>query len=290
MTRTTALAAVMVVMLVSSLAWAGACPICLKLIPDGEQYCARHKEEALGKRGSSQNEKQLVDDVMRSRAAYVASLEKLRAHYTSLGHAEGMRKTEAMLRELREGTALAYQKWENVEALPDLNPAKSIPEAEALLKEADALRISLNPFNHRKRLRDAAGKYQEIILKYPDSTIVDSAAYGLGEVYSSGAVGEYRRGVRFFELCYLANQNTKHDAIYRAAQVCDSDLADYHEAARFYWMATTVGRSVYTRKAAAIRLKQLQKRGFGKSHIIDNDVPAEVTEETGTGGNAPVDK
>ena len=37
MTRNIALAAVVVVMLVSSLAWAGACPVCLKLIPDGEE-------------------------------------------------------------------------------------------------------------------------------------------------------------------------------------------------------------------------------------------------------------
>ena len=54
-------------------------------------------------------------------------------------------------------------------------------------------------------------------------------------------------------------------------------------------MATTIGRSVYTRKVAAIRLRQLQKRGFGKSYIIDKaDVPAEAGEEPAASENAPV--
>jgi len=65
------------------------------------------------------------------------------------------------------------------------------------------------------------------------------------------------------------------------AQVCDSDLADYPEAARYYYWATTVGRSVYTRKAAEIRLKQLQKRDFGTSYVIPGEEkPAETDNET----------
>ena len=267
MTRGAVVSAIVLVLLVSTLAWAGVCPLCLRQIPDGEKYCNRHKAEVLAKRVSSQEEKKLVDQATEARDQHVAALENLSKFYENRGHAEGLRKIQAELQDLREARKFTYVNWEDT--LPELSATTASPQADALLKEADALRKNVNPFGRGKRLREAAAKYQEILLKYPSSTAVDSAAFGLGEVHSSSAVGEYKRAVGFFELCHRANPNTEHDALYRAAQVSDADLADYENAARFYWMASSASRSGYSRQVSGIRLRQLQKKGFGTSYASE---------------------
>ena len=116
----------------------------------------------------------------------------------------------------------------------------------------------------------------------PNSTAVDSAAFGLGEIYSSGSVDEYRRAVVFYELAYLSNKDIKHEALYHAAKVCDDDLAAYEDAARYYWLASHKGISAITRQKAAMRLKQLQKKGYGRAYAEkENPEPQGEKESAG---------
>jgi hypothetical protein len=95
----------------------------------------------------------------------------------------------------------------------------------------------------------------------------------MAEIYSSSRVGEPARAVKLYWLAYLSNPATPHEAAYRAAQVCDNDLSEYEHAAYYYWLAAKRGNSFLTRKQAAFRLGQLQKKGFGTGYSLDGTMP-----------------
>ena len=272
--------AVCLVMVLGALACAAECPLCLRQIPEGVKYCERCKTVMLAKQANSADEKKHADAVIEARAAYLARLEDMVKFYEERGDAEGLRRSQAELADLRAARKLVHQNWE--ESLPELSATKPIPEADKLLKEGDASRKKFNPFKRGANLRAAAEKYQEILQKYPNSTAVDSAAFGLGEIYSSGSVDEYRRAVVFYELAYLSNKDIKHEALYHAAKVCDDDLAAYEDAARYYWLASHKGISAITRQKAAMRLKQLQKKGYGRAYAEkENPEPQGEKESAG---------
>jgi uncharacterized Zn finger protein (UPF0148 family) len=261
------------VLLACAVSLAAVCPLCLQQIPDGEKYCPRCKAEMLAKTLAGDAEQKLAGDVMRARADYEAKLAALEKYYDSRCNAERLIQVRKELKDQIEAKHFEYVYLED--RLTDLSATKEIPEATQLLKDADATRNGANPFNRGERYKVAAVRYQELLLKYPNSTAVDSAAFGLGEIYSSGIVSEPARAVKFYRLAYLANPNApKNDAAYRAAQVCDSDLSEYEHAAYYYWIAAKRSHSWLTRKQAAMRLKQLQKKDFGTSYSIEDPSPA----------------
>jgi TolA-binding protein len=260
------------VLLVSAVSWAAVCPLCLQTMPEGEKFCARHKAEMLAKTLSAGDEKRLVDDLARARADYEAKLEALGKHYDGVGNAARSLQVRNEIKDHAAARHFEYVNWED--CLPALSAKEEKPEATALLKEADTLRTAINPLNRGTRFKDAAVKYQEILIHYPTSNVVDSAAFALGEIYSSGAVKEYARAVKLYELAYLANPKGNLDACYRAAQVCDEDLAQHENAARFYWLAARTSNTVRTRERAAARLVELQKKSFGRDYSLE-DKPAE---------------
>ncbi len=275
MTRRTGVAAICVMMLVSAVAWAGVCPLCLKQIPEGQKYCSRHQKELLAARATAQEEQTHVDAVVATRAEYRSSLEELKKFYEGRGDAEGLRNVDKELEHLLQGQRF-YRNWEDT--LPQLSATQEDPEADKLLAKADELRKGINPFTRAKRFREAAVKYQKILMDHPNSMAVDDAAYGLGEIYAHGAVSEYRRAVHFYELSYLSNPDTPYDGLFRAAQVCDGELADYENAARYYWMAYKATDSGLTRKRAGFRLEQLQGAGFGKDYVLEKVGQKETTD------------
>jgi len=266
MTRRVVVSAIVMVMLVGALVWAATCRICGREIPEGEKYCAEHKPGRAAVALATEKEEEFLAEGAKTRSQYIASLKRLRQYYAERGHARGMRNTEAELQGVLEAQHVGAQRWDD-EITTQLAATTPTPEADKLLEEGNRLRNSGTPFNRAQYLRKAAAKYREILTHYPQSTAVDSAAFALGEIYSSSAFHEYKRAVKFFDLCYLANPQTKHDALYRAAKVCDDDLGDYENAARYYELAATSGRSIYTRKMSAARLAQLRKHGFGISRV-----------------------
>jgi TolA-binding protein len=258
-------------LLVCAVSCAAVCPLCLQQIPDGERYCARCKAQMLAEKLTSGEEQKLADDAMRARAAYEAKLAALETYYESRGNAERLIQVRKERKDEAESRHFEYVHWED--RLPELSATNEVPEATGLLKEADATRTAINPFNRGDRYKQAAVQYQQILIKYPNSTAVDSAAFGLGEIYSSSVVGEPARAVKLYKLAYLANPETRNDAVYRAAQVCDNDLSEYEHAAHYYWLAAKQGKSLLTRKEAAFRLGQLQKKDFGTSYSLDERTP-----------------
>ena len=258
-------------LLVCAVSWAAVCPLCLEQIPDGERYCARCKAQMLAEKLTVGEEQKLADDAMRARAAYEAKLAALETYYESRGNAERLIQVQKERKDEAESRHYEYVHWED--RLPELSATTEIPEATRLLKEADATRTGINPFNRGDRFKQAAVQYQQILMKYPNSTAVDSAAFALGEIYSSNAVGEPARAVKLYKLAYMANPDAPHEAVYRAAQICDNDLSEYEHAAYYYWLAAKRSKSLLTRKQAAFRLGQLQKKDFGASYSLEEKTP-----------------
>ena len=96
-------------------------------------------------------------------------------------------------------------------------------------------------------------------------------------------MGEPARAVKLYKLAYLANPGAPNDAVYRAAQVCDNDLSEYEHAAHYYWLAAKQGKSLLTRKQAAFRLGQLQKKDFGTSYSLDEKAAEPAAEPANAG-------
>ena len=252
------------VLLVGAVVWAEVDPVTLENIPEGEKYTKRMAAEMIAKQATTADEQNQVDAVVQARAVYVKSLEELREYYKSQGNAMGLRKAEAEIEDIKNARQFVFIHWED--KLPALRATEDVAEANALLAEADKLLKAKNPFKRKENKEKAIALYQEILQKHPTSTAVDSAAFGLGEAHASSSIGKYRRAVRFYELCYLANPKTQNDSLYRAAQVCDKDLTDYENAARYYWMASRLGQSVVSRRMAKTRLAQLKSKGFGVTY------------------------
>ena len=273
-------AALGAVLVTGAAAWANVCPMCLQQIPDTEKYCVRHKAEQVAKVNTASEEKKLMADLVQARKDYQDRLDKLKTFYKDRGNFEGMRRVDKEITDYAKVELFSNVLWES--QLPELGATQESAEATALLADADALRSGGNPFTRSSRYGDAAAKYRQILEKYPKSTATSGAAWGLGEIYSSGSYKEYARAVRFYDMCYLVNPGTDHDALYRAAQVSDGELNDYETAARYYWLAARMGKSQFVRDHAASRLATLKKNGYGASYSL------EATPTPATTGNVDV--
>ena len=262
-------------LLAGAAVWAQVDPVTLEKIPEGEKYTKRMIAEMIAKQATSDDEQNKVNAVIQARAVYIQSLKDLQEYYKNQGNAMGLRKVEAEIEDIDNARQFVFIHWED--KLPLLQATDEVAEADTLLAQADKLRKSWSLFKGKGNREKAVELYREILEKHPTSTAVDSAAFGLGEAHASSSIGEYRRAVRFYELCYLSNPKTKHNPFYRAAQVCDSDLADYENAARYYWMASRMGESSTTRRRAKSRLERLQAKGFGVTYT-DPEIGEEKTD------------
>ncbi len=268
-------AGVILALCMASAVWAQtADPVTLEKLHEGEQYGRHTRAKILARKLTSDTQAKEVAAVHEAREAYRKALEELRDSFEEQGNAEGLRRVKAELEDLENSRHFTYQYWED--KLPELAAEEPNEKARELLVEADDLRTAFNPFNRGDRYRKAADLYRRILQEYPRSTAVEGAAYGLGEIYSSASVGEYNRAVRFFELCYIAKPSSELDPLYAAAEVLCDDLADYQNAARYYYMSSKLSPDEDVREDSLDRLKELQEDGYGRSFT---DEPAE--DETG---------
>ncbi len=267
MKRGTVAAALGAALVTGAMAWANVCPMCLQAIPDTEKYCVRHKAEQIAKVNAAAEEKKLMAELVQARKDYLARLEKLRVFYSDRGNADCLRRVQKEAADFGRIEPFSPALWET--QLPDLSAVENSAEANQLLAEGNELRGGSNPFTRSSRYAAAAAKYRQVLENHPKSTATSSAAWGLGEIYSSSSYKEYARAVRFYDMCYVINPETEHDALYRAAQVTESELHDYETAARYYWLAAKMGRNPLVREHAATRLRGLQKNGFGAAFSLE---------------------
>ena len=274
-------ASIILVLCMTSVVWAQAAdPVTLEKLHEGEQYGRHTRAKILARKLTSDTQANKVAAVHEAREAYRKALEDLRDSFEEQGNAEGLRRAKAELEDLENSRHFTYQYWED--KLPELSAEEPNEKAQELLIEADDLRTAFNPFNRGDRYRKVAELYRQILQEYPRSQAVEGAAYGLGNIYSSASVGEYKRAVRFFELCYLAKPNSKLDPLYAAAEVLCHDLADYQNAARYYYVSSKLSPDEDIREDSLERLEELQEDGYGRSFTdepVEDEADAEEAEE-----------
>ena len=247
--------------LTAAVALAQVDPETLERLHKGEKYGEYTRAKITVRRLSAKSEEKHVERIVKARAEYQASLEALEKLYEDQGAAEGLRRVKAEMDDFKSAHQFTYQYWED--RLPELTVKEKNAAADKMLLQADELRKSLNPFNRRKRCKAATKLYRQILVEYPSSTASAPAAYGMGEVCASMTMGEYRRAVKFFELCYVADPASALEPLYRAARVLDSDLADHDGAARYYYMTSKLSPKASVRRRALRRLSELHAAGFG---------------------------
>ena len=75
---------------------------------------------------------------------------------------------------------------------------------------------------------------QQILSKYPQSTMIDEAAYQLGDIYESRNYHQFQRAAIYFERCFQWNKKTQTDARLRAAHLYEKQLNDKAHALEIY--------------------------------------------------------
>lgn len=250
---------------------AAECPLCFQQIPEGDKFCNRHKQQLVAQTITASDEAKVVAGLDQARAQYRERMEALKKFYEERGNSAGLKKVEAELKDYDAARHVSFANWEDAIQTPDAREDNA--EADKMLADADAMKkgTGLLGIKKSKHIAEAVALYRDILTKYPTSKAVEPAAYSLGEYYTGGAEKDYARAVKFFEMCYLSNPATTRDALMRAATICEDDLGDRENAARYYWMVGygKTGASTYDVAKAKIRFKALQKGGFGTSYSIE---------------------
>jgi TolA-binding protein len=179
-----------------------------------------------------------VERLIAARKEYQETLEALRAHYISTGDLERARWAEDELIQFHRINKQAYLL--DLDVPPkNLKPEFSIPEATELFRRAQAYQNKASFGNDSiDNQRRAELLYQQILSKYPQSTMIDEAAYHLGDIYESRNYHQYQRAAAYFERCFQWNQKTQTDARLRAAHLYEKQLNDRTRALEIYRLIT----------------------------------------------------
>lgn len=256
--RVSSLAAALFVLVISAgAAIAAFCPRCDETIGGNRRYCDACAAKIAAEENQAATEAELVQQLRDSREAYRRSLEELRDYYRSRGDFANYEKAVHELEDVALARQYFYQHWEDT--LGELEPARRIREAELLFEEADKLRRSINPFGIRRRQLKMIDLYRQILELYPDSELVDTVAFRLGQVYEDIGGPETERAARFYERSFRWNPNTSLPGRFRAARIYDRHLRNFSEAMRLYELAAAHEADEELQKEAAIRLEELRR-------------------------------
>jgi tetratricopeptide (TPR) repeat protein len=172
-----------------------------------------------------------VEDMLRSRVAYLEQLKRLEKLYLELGDLSRANWARRQ-RERTEAVELyPYLSNRPSQSTPEVSPEEKIPEADALYEKAKAklnevrgvpLAGFLEP--NREKARQALAMFQELLRKYPKSDKVDDAAFYCGEIYK-----EYLRkedpddelSIKYYEWAWELDPKTPHAARFQCAVVED---------------------------------------------------------------------
>ncbi len=210
------------------------------------------------------DEKVLVDKAKQSRDEYHSALKELKKFYEESGNYPRLKKVRTELEDLELVRTSDYQNWEDL--IGHLKPEKDIPEARELYEQGEGLRnaIAISSRKKEAKLKEAVVKYRQLIEQYPDSELVDEAAYRLGTIHSTIYFGNYWRAAKFYQYCFEWNPKTELQARYMAAQIYRRKLHEYEEAAKLYWLSSLYTVRFDLRKDAKRQFKLLEREGYGK--------------------------
>jgi len=225
---------VVLMLVVAGDAFAGTCRNCGLVFEGKGVYCADCARRFEAERERAAKELVYVERVIRARRQYEKAVADLVAYYTAEGDA---RKADQAKHEKEDlGQVRKYDYILLAELLgPDLRPARSIAEADALYQDG------LNYYNQfawpsqkKRKYSLAMEKFTKLIKKYPESDRIDDAAYYLGRCCEKNSIRDYGQAILWYQRCYQWNPKTEHDPRYRVARVYDKKLGQRAKAVQFY--------------------------------------------------------
>lgn len=187
---------------------------------------------------SGSSDIEMVERLLAARREYQTSLEQLRAHYLSVGDSEKARWAEDELRGYHRLLKNPYRLELDVPP-PTLQAAYHVAEANELYRRAMTYKDKGWGNDYVDNQRRAEILFQQILTSYPQSDMIDDAAFQLGDMYEGKAYRQYRRAAMYYERCFQWNPNTQYDARLRAARLYDHQLNERTKALELYRLVTT---------------------------------------------------
>lgn len=201
---------------------------------------------------SGSSDIELVERLLAARREYQTSLEQLRAHYLSVGDSEKARWAEEELRGYHRLLKNPFRLELDVPP-PTLQAAYHVAEANELYRRAMTYKDKGWGNDYVDNQRRAEILFQQILTSYPQSDMIDDAAFQLGDMYEGKAYRQYRRAAMYYERCFQWNPNTQFDARLRAARLYDRYLQERTRAMELY-------KDVVTHEVDPKRIAESQKR------------------------------
>jgi tetratricopeptide (TPR) repeat protein len=194
----------------------------------------------------------LVERLLAARRDYQTTLEKLRAHYQTIGDVEKTRWAEEELRQYHRIPKQAFNLELDVPP-PTLQAAQNIHDANELFRRAMTYKDHGWGNDYVDNQRRAEILLQQLLTTYPQSDKIGDAAYQLGDLYEGRGYKQYHRAVQYFERSFQWNPNTPSDARLRAARLYDRNLMERGKAVELY-------RLVLAHDSDPKRVQEAQKR------------------------------
>jgi tetratricopeptide (TPR) repeat protein len=211
-------------------------------------------------------ETDLVEEVAVGRQAYRESLLQLAQYYRNSGNHMKLRWAQKELSALNTMPQYNYV-IEAVAAGPDLRATTPITEADNLFLEGKELetKAGLLGIKNKTQLRQALGKYNELIRRYPSSDKIDDAAYQAAKIYEY--FKDYTIALLYYQRTYQWDPHTPLPARFHEGYILDEHLHERGKALRAYEAAleslTMEEEHHNWRKYAEKRVAQLTKSDEG---------------------------
>jgi len=225
-----------------------------QLVP--KQSCAEVK---LDIEPATAAEIDIIEQIAINRKAYREGLDKLVSYYTKTGNNMKLQWAQKELAGLDMVQQYNYVIEAGV-AGPHLKAVSAIAEADNLYYEALKLeeQASVLVFKDDNLLRQALGKYNQLITKYPSSDKISEAAYRAALIYTH--FKDYAIAVVYYKRTYQWDPDTYHPAKYKAAYILDRQLNRRSEALNLYIQAVEEGNlPEHYREFAEMRIAYLTK-------------------------------
>lgn len=206
----------------------------------------------------SAGEADYVENLASQRAAYRQALVGLRDYYQSVGNAT---KGQWAATELQTFDQMVHYRYiqpgewvpQNLTAMNSIEDADVLyNEAMKLYKEAGGLMIVTS----KPKMRQALGKFNQVIQRYPSSDKIDDSAYRAGRIYEY--LDNDELAAVYYQRTFQWNEVTPYPARYRAARVMDQKLRMRKEALVLYHQAVEKeSRYAENTEHAKLRIKAL---------------------------------
>ncbi|WP_020475390.1 tetratricopeptide repeat protein [Zavarzinella formosa] len=200
------------------------------------------------------SEVELVENLLKVRKEYWASLDKLRQHYDGNNEIEKERWVQDEIRSFHRMMKYSYRLDIKDVPPPTLQASKNIPEANALFRRAMDFKGRGTGEEYIDNQRRAEILLQGLLDRHPESDKIAEAAYHLGDIYEDyRPKPQYLRAAAYYERSVQWNKAGVTDARLRAARLYDRQLKMYDKAKEWY-------KAVLSNDTDANRVAEAEKR------------------------------